>query len=419
MKRISCLLVIVILILSMTPVVHAEDKDPGILAADALYELGLFKGAGINEDGSVNYALDRQPTRIEAVVMLVRLLGKEETALNGEWVTPFTDVPEWAKPYVGYAYENGLANGVASTLFGKGNVTASQYLTFVLRALGYNSSTDFKWNAAWELSDALGLTNGEYSNSSEFLRRDVAIISLKALSINQKSGPSSLAESLINEGVFTKDSYKHALASIGDNSAELLPDSPTRLIPTKENIFLSKNAITISWMGYKWLCIDGNFYRAPTTFSDYAYDKNGDLYVKYSIGYASIFGSRVYYTSDISEMFKYISGNYNVTSSDNPYAAGDISINLHDDGNLIISTKTEYYGANSSYEVYSYSYGGKTLTIDMSKLSNAFEGEIDGVRFADHGNYVNVGDFLEFFGHNYSAQYLNDKERGYYFSLSK
>jgi len=116
--------------------------------------------------------------------MLVRLLGKEGEAKAGTWDIPFTDVADWAKPYVGYAYANGLANGTGATTFGGDSlVTASQYLTFVLRALGYSSDTDFRWDAAWELSDKLGITSGQYSATSAavFLRSDVAQISESAL----------------------------------------------------------------------------------------------------------------------------------------------------------------------------------------------------------------------------------------------
>lgn len=36
----------------------------------------------------------------------------------------------------------------------------------MLRALGYSSNTDFKWDTAWELSDRLGFTSGEYSKTT-------------------------------------------------------------------------------------------------------------------------------------------------------------------------------------------------------------------------------------------------------------
>ena len=68
----------------------------------------------------------------------------EKRMRRWDWNTPFTDVADWAKPYVGYAYANGLTAGVSQTRFGsESSVTAAQFLTFVLRALGYESGKDF------------------------------------------------------------------------------------------------------------------------------------------------------------------------------------------------------------------------------------------------------------------------------------
>ena len=186
--------------------VHAASQD-AIDAANTLHDFGLFSGVGTNPDGSTNYDLDRTPTRAEAITMLVRLLGKEDEAKAGSWETPFTDVADWAKPYVGYAYTNGLTGGVASDKFGSSMETsATQYLTFVLRALGYNSSSDFQWDRAWELSDKLGITNGEYKDSSAFLRGDIVKISMEVLSTPQKDTSESLFSALKNNGTITNAS---------------------------------------------------------------------------------------------------------------------------------------------------------------------------------------------------------------------
>lgn len=196
-RRILALVLALVLAFSMIPAVSAA-SDEAIAAADALYALGLFNGTGTDANGRPIYDLDRAPTRHEAVTMLVRLLGKEAEAQSGQWDIPFTDVANWAKPYVGYAYANGLTNGTSATTFGGGNtVTASQYITFVLRALGYDSATDFRWDAAWELSDTIGLTDGRYSaGTTEFLRGDVAIISNNALSVAYKNSTSKLWDTL-------------------------------------------------------------------------------------------------------------------------------------------------------------------------------------------------------------------------------
>ncbi|MBO6054300.1 MAG: hypothetical protein J6P31_02145 [Oscillospiraceae bacterium] len=209
-KLLSVLLAFAMIVLLVPAVFGASDAE--IQAADNLHVLGLFQGTGTNPDGTPIYSLDRAPNRCEAVTMLVRLLGKEAEAESGTWGIPFTDVDSWAVPYVGYAYSNQLTFGTGSTTFdGKSSVTASQYLTFVLRALGYESGTDFQWNAAWELSDRIGLTDGEYSASSAFTRGDAARISLNALLIPLKDGSETLAGKLIREGVFSDAAFRTVL----------------------------------------------------------------------------------------------------------------------------------------------------------------------------------------------------------------
>jgi len=203
MKKVIALFLSVVISMTMIlPVCGASDE--AITAANKLYELGLFKGTGTDENGAPIFELDRAPTRHEAVTMLVRLLGKDEEAKNGKWNIPFTDVADWAKPYVGYAYANGLTSGTSATTFGgDAKVSATQYLTFVLRSLGYTSGTDFEWDKAWLLSDKLGITDGRYGADSEFTRGDVAIISYNALSAPKKP----ILENLIYEDKYVAIQY--------------------------------------------------------------------------------------------------------------------------------------------------------------------------------------------------------------------
>ena len=218
MKKLLSILLALTLLFTLIPAVFAASEE-ATAAADTLHALGLFNGTGDNPDGTPNYALDRALKRSEAVTMLVRLLGKEEEAKAGTWDTPFTDVSGWPVPYVGYAYANKLTSGTgADTFSGDNYVTATQYLTFVLRALGYDSSSDFVWNAAWELTDELGITHGEYNaeNNKDFDRGNVVQISAAALSANMKGAPFTLAEKLIGEGVFTAEQYEAATGSAED-----------------------------------------------------------------------------------------------------------------------------------------------------------------------------------------------------------
>lgn len=204
-KLLFTLLTLTLLIGGMTVSAQAATAEEE-LAAQTLYELDLFRGTGINADGSPIFSLDRTPTRNQAIIMLVRLLGKEAEALSGSWDIPFTDVSDSMRPYVGYAYAHKLTGGTTATTFsGSAPVKANQYITFVLRALGYESGRDFQVSTAWTLSDQLGITAGQYRAGTAFTRGGVADISWGALSAALKGTDQWLAEKLRTEGAIAQD----------------------------------------------------------------------------------------------------------------------------------------------------------------------------------------------------------------------
>lgn len=170
-------------------------------SAYRLKELGLFQGVGTNPDGSTNFDLARVPSRTEALVMLIRLLGKENEAMNGSWRHPFTDVPGWADKYIGYAYEKGLTKGVSATEFGTGMASVQMYLTFALRALGYfdGPGGDFTWGAPERFAQGVRiLPEGVYIE--DFRRADMVLISEATLYANLKDTLTQLIDKLIEDG---------------------------------------------------------------------------------------------------------------------------------------------------------------------------------------------------------------------------
>jgi len=159
-------------------------------AAERLYALGLFQGIGSDGSGNPDFALENTLTRVEAVVMTIRLMGRDTAA---KWSNPdgipFTDVPVWAKPYVMYAYTHGITSGVSSNTFSaQSNIKATHYLTFVLRAIGYTDGEDFKSDSAQTLTDKLGITHGEYKGNEILTRGNAAEISYAALYAQMDDG---------------------------------------------------------------------------------------------------------------------------------------------------------------------------------------------------------------------------------------
>ena len=171
--------------------------------ADSLHEMGLFQGT---QNG---YDLDRTPTRAEAAVMLVRLLGKEAEVKTLTYTAPFTDLKGWEKPYVQYLYSNGLANGTNRTTFHPtGKCTAQMYAVFLLRALGYSDTADFSYANAIETAREQGIYDTGIINVQNFLRDDAAAASYTALSVSPKNSEGTLLDQLVSENAITEANAK-------------------------------------------------------------------------------------------------------------------------------------------------------------------------------------------------------------------
>lgn len=171
--------------------------------ADSLHEMGLFQGT---QNG---YDLDRTPTRAEAAVMLVRLLGKEAEAKALTYTAPFTDLKGWEKPYVQYLYSNGLANGTNRTTFNPtGKCTAQMYAVFLLRALGYSDTADFSYANAIETAREQGIYDTGIINVQNFLRDDAAAASYTVLSVPPKNSEGTLLDQLVSENAITEADAK-------------------------------------------------------------------------------------------------------------------------------------------------------------------------------------------------------------------
>ena len=179
--------------------------------ADALSAMGLFAGTG-TAYGS-GYDLERAATRVEGLVLFLRLLGEEAAAQAYTGPCPFSDVPEWAQRYVAYAYDRGYTAGVGTDAagnpaFGPAHIMdTEEYVTFLLRALGYQDSgesPDFTWQSALPFAQEQGvLTGGEvslFSGLPSFLRAHAVYLSYFALDAPMKDGSGTLLASLSAAG---------------------------------------------------------------------------------------------------------------------------------------------------------------------------------------------------------------------------
>jgi hypothetical protein len=170
--------------------------------ADALHHLGLFNGS------DKGYELERSPSRQESLIMLIRLLGEESAALVADPITPFSDLTDWVdgQRYVAYGYRMHYTNGTSNTTFSPtAGATLEQYLTFVLRSLGYKDGVDFQWDStSRDLAAEIGLLSREELSAiarDGFKRDHVVAISYRALDCDLQNGSGTLADRLVDAGV--------------------------------------------------------------------------------------------------------------------------------------------------------------------------------------------------------------------------
>lgn len=205
-KFISVLINCTIILSLATPIFATESTTPTKNAviettldrANALKDLGLFAGT------DKGFELDYVPNRTQAIIFLLRMLGEEKAAQESSYTSPFTDVPAWASNYVSYAYAKGYTSGTSKTTFGTYDVaTPEQFVTFMIRALGYNDKAgEFNLSTAIKKAEELQILPADkYQNGAkDFYRGDCVDIIYSMLSAKKKGSDTTLAESLIENG---------------------------------------------------------------------------------------------------------------------------------------------------------------------------------------------------------------------------
>ena len=149
-------------------------------AIEVLKTVGIMTG---DENGKFNP--EAKVTRNEMAVVMCNLLDYTVASYKG--TSPFTDVPEWAEPYVAACYTNGITSGYdAKTYGGSDTVTTGQAALMLLKALGYfQYSADFGSDWLVETTkngSTAGLFDGVATGAKEALtRNDVAQMALNAL----------------------------------------------------------------------------------------------------------------------------------------------------------------------------------------------------------------------------------------------
>lgn len=198
----------------------------------AIQRLGLVSG---NEDGDL--MLEKTGTRQEAFTLFLALLGEQEAANATQYSYPFTDVAEWFANYAGYGVYRHYTSGVSEKSFGsQETITAQEYMTFILRALGY---TGFDYTESITKAVEVGVCTQEQADhwtNDAFRRQEIMEMSYVALSARLHGSESTLADKLIAAGKITEQQAQEeqltygtaytASADTGSTTAATCDDMP-------------------------------------------------------------------------------------------------------------------------------------------------------------------------------------------------
>ena len=374
-------------------------------AVETLSTLGLLLGS----DGS--FELERPATRAEAAVMLLRLLGKYAAAEAAAVKSPFTDAG-WADIYLGYAYDAGLVKGRTDNYYGSGeSVSARDYVTMALRALGYVEDEDFTYWTSLAFSDAIGLTHGEYAAGGEFIREDMALISYTALTLRPKGAEKRLIDVLCLDGAVPTEALKQTRLASAVNAGKAartaaevyeLTSSAVFLVETYETEEdLEKNTVSSRGSGFfvtsdgvAVLCyheLDGAAFARVTTTDSRSFDLTGVLYYDVDRDLAVVRVSRTDSDGKAVRFFPYL----DLGDSD-AVGVGDVVYSVSNPLGMALDSLSNGVVSNRSRSLYVQDYTFLQHTAPTSRGSSGGPimneyGEVIGYVY---GSYVD-GELLE------------------------
>lgn len=407
------------------PAMASGDSPASRDRADKLAALHLFRGTGVNPDGTRVYNLDKTPTRLQGLIMLTRLLGLEDDALAYDAVSPFDDVAGDGAKYVAYAWRSGFTNGTTSTTFEPNSpLTARGYVAFLLRALGYSEEDgDFAWGGQMDFAASLGLMAGGAGRKLEAAslnRGDMVDLSYAALTCRMKGSSKTLAEKLLSDGVFTQQEGNAAgvLGGAGWTYNYVPFDVPTAALSTLSvatsegpvtayvvtvNTFSPKVKVKAALVDYT-LGHTASLFQIVDASDGAAAVVNANFFLSGSsfqtpVGYVAVNGKFLYGDSGVTSLGIYEDGSVKI-------GRPVVYTRLKSDGNEWVAFETNTAGQkDDSAVLYTPAYG-RSVTMDRDGWAlTVTYGVITEFYYAQAGAEIHIpeGGYVVIMGSDYAS----------------
>ena len=201
MKRILSLLCSIVAAISLSIPVLASSLDSEVSTATRfLQENGIMVG---NQYGDLQ--LEKSLTRAELAVILSRMtVNQEYLMVDKAYFTKqctFTDVPDWAKVYVGYCAAMHYVNGYGNGRYGSNDlVTPQAACTVLLRACGMLVPFEWTYDTALDAAVQYGIAPREALQEPHISRGNMAILLYRTA---EKLGYFPMDESTIESPITT------------------------------------------------------------------------------------------------------------------------------------------------------------------------------------------------------------------------
>lgn len=186
-------------VLLLTGAAQAAQPSEAEAAGNYLVARGILLG-----DAFGDLKLNASLTRGELAAILTRLNGgAADVAARPDYYAGmcyFLDVPDWAKPYVGYCADSYLMNGYDLFRFGAGDaVNPAAACTVALRYLKCPES-DWNYTTAVAKAAIMGITPAQGMDGGAITRGGMAIILYRAITKGENAAAGALSREIIPDG---------------------------------------------------------------------------------------------------------------------------------------------------------------------------------------------------------------------------
>jgi hypothetical protein len=245
-KYLAVAIAITMILSLMAPVVSANSLYTYEEEAMELNQMDLYRG--INPDGEFDADLGSTLNRQTAAVMLLRMYGEEDMALEmsleeaktvlEKKIRDADKVADWAARQVAYGIEKGYIAGFPDKYFRpESDLTGQQYCTLNLKMLGYT----FEFNNAGDTFATVAEL--DLDESDEFgvgtkIRKDILVgISHRALLAKFEGTETRLVDRLIEKEILTFEQVKMAAPSVASMIEETYVSPEPTATPTPSVVY--------------------------------------------------------------------------------------------------------------------------------------------------------------------------------------